>query len=179
MTPEPDNTSLAIFDTAGGRRLRDLVNSDTEARAAFYAFNRESFAEYQTECLLLMDRLDDDERERQFTSLIDRMAATADSDERERLIEAGRKLFDTEHLRHRCRRLLRRVHRVHFKDQSDNAAAALIAMDLARRFGTTIISTGNKNRDVLIDEIILCCARPGMERSIPSSRSIRRSLAPG
>lgn len=186
MSVETHEATAAAFQTPGGQRLRDLVNTDQEASAAMYAFVLDCLAElrvcereYDATRLLLPAQMDRRDREQAFADLVRRMVDSSDGDDRERMIGAAQALFEAGQMRVRRRQLLRRLHRVYLSDMSDHAAADVIALDLARRFGVTIISTGNKSRDALIDEALLCCARPGMMKSIPSARSIRRELAPG
>lgn len=186
MSTEIHDATAAVYETPGGRKFRDLVNTDQGASAAMYAFVRDCFAElqacereYEATRLLLPAQMDGRDREQAFADLVRQMVDSSDGADRERMIGAAQDLFEVEQLRERRRPLLRRVHRVYLRGMSDHAAADVIALDLARRFGVTIISTGNKSRDTLIDEVLLCCARPGMMRSIPSARSIRRDLAPG
>lgn len=126
------------------------------------------------------DHLDAARLKQRVTDLTAAMIASREPAERENCIGSVRRLVDDPKQRRLKRRtLMRRIHRLHYGDLKDHAAAEVIAHDLARRFGTTIISTGNVGLDALIDEALLYCARPGAQRALPSARNIRRDLAPG
>lgn len=177
-------------DLLGWRRLVEFLGDDAEAFSAWCAHGehlRNHRGDRPTvptpaaaQSLIHPDHLDAGQRKQRVADLTAAMIASSDPAEREGYIGSIRRLVDDPEQRRLKRRLLlRRIHSKHHGEMADYAAAEVIARELSRRFGTSIISTGNKDLDAVIDEVLLYCARPGSQRSIPSARSIRRDLAPG
>ena len=113
----------------------------------------------------------DDDRDKTLTALIPVMASLP-AGAREWLATRMRSGFQHAEATKRRRKLLRRVHRIHYGDLSDLRAAECIADDLGNRTGTTIRSTGSASKDQVIDEIIMICP-------VMSVRTIRLDLSAG
>lgn len=166
----------------GGMRLARLLLADPAAAQAYWVQVAEAFSIGRASAPApalpgarrsgyLVDGSGRATRNGERAALLDRMA-DATPEAREAIVGLAAQVHSADERRAIQRKALCVHHRSYGSDLSESAAAEQISRDIDRRMGTTIIGTGSKERDRLIDDIILCGDRP-------SVRTIRRKLSPG